>query len=65
MVNPSISYPEWMDDEIERRKSDGEPKSHYVRKAVQARFDAEDNGDWVSPDLKPPKDTESGAPADD
>jgi len=54
MANPSISWPDWMDEEIESRKADGEPKSHYVRKALQARFNAENADEWNAPELKQP-----------
>jgi len=43
-----------MDEEIESRKADGEPKSHYVRKALQARFNAENADEWNAPELKQP-----------
>ena len=60
MANPSLSYPDWKDDEVERRKLDGLPKSHYIREAIQARFNAEDAGEWDTPEIEPPA-TESPA----
>lgn len=50
MPNPSVSMPDTMDAEIERRREKGTSKSEYIREAVQARFDAEDAGTWDDTD---------------
>lgn len=52
MAQPSISLPDWMDDAVDNRKKEHEPKSHYVRKALLYRFDAEDAGEWVEPESR-------------
>lgn len=46
--------PEWMADEIERRREKGTSRSEYVRAALQARFDSEDAGNWDDPDVVQP-----------
>jgi len=54
MANPSVSYPDWMDQEIERRKPRGMPKSYYIREALIARFNDEDADNWRQPEWKEP-----------
>ena len=55
MANPSLSCPDWMDREIERRSPRGLPKSVYIRDALIARFNAEDEGNWEPPEWKTPE----------
>lgn len=50
----SVSWPDWMDQEIDRRKVAGLPTSRYVQEALQARFDAEDADEWETPQIEPP-----------
>lgn len=59
MANPSISFPDAMLEDIEERREKGTNRSEYIRESVQARFDAEDAGEWE--DVKDPM----AHPADD
>lgn len=43
-------------DEIDERRG-GESRSEYIREAVKARKDAEDRGEWDSPDTDETLDT--------
>jgi Arc/MetJ-type ribon-helix-helix transcriptional regulator len=63
MEKPSLSLPRWMLDEIEHRREKGSNRSEYVREALQARFDAEDDGEWETPECNDSDGRE--APADD
>lgn len=49
---PSVSMPDWMPDEIEARREKGESRSEYIRDAIRSRFEAEDAGDWESPEYE-------------
>lgn len=42
----SIKMPPWMAKEIETRREKGENRSEYIRDAVRARFQAEDEETW-------------------
>ena len=46
MANPSISMPDEMEDEIDRRRPSTKSRAQWIREAIQARFDAEDQGEW-------------------
>lgn len=50
MERPSVTLPAWMLDEIEERRVKGSNRSEYIREAIQRRFDAEDGGEWDSPE---------------
>lgn len=47
MGKPSVSIPDGMLDEIERRREKSENRSEYIRDALRARFEAEDAGEWT------------------
>lgn len=49
--NPSISFPDGMVDEIDQRRESTTSRSRWVAEAVKARFDAEDVGEWSTPEL--------------
>jgi len=67
MEKPSVALPAGMIEEIEERRSKNSNRSEYIREALQARFDAEDAGEWETPDLGggADADAEPSAPADD
>lgn len=60
MLRPSISVPEWMWLEVDKRREsdevsdDFEDRSAYVRAALMARFEAEDAGEWETPEVEQP-----------
>jgi len=45
-TNTSINLSEDMISEIEKRREKGESRSEYIRKSIQARFQAEDEEVW-------------------
>lgn len=47
--NTGIEIPEWMRDEVDKRSMC--PRGQYIREAVQARLEAEDAGEWTTPDI--------------
>lgn len=49
MKKPSVSLPESTLDEIKDRRDKGQNRSEYIREALQARFQAEDDGTWEPP----------------
>lgn len=50
MENPSIGLTAEMIAEIDDRRHSTTTRSRWIREAVQARLDAEDAGEWETPD---------------
>lgn len=50
--NPSISFPNWMFEEIDGRRGNTQ-RSQWIQEAAQARLKAEDAGEWSTPDINP------------
>lgn len=42
----TTKMPSWMEAEIEDRREKSENRSEYIRDAIRARFQQEDDGDW-------------------
>lgn len=51
MEGTTITFPPWMVSEIDNRIDRSGGRSRYVREAVQARMDAEDAGEWDTPEV--------------
>jgi metal-responsive CopG/Arc/MetJ family transcriptional regulator len=51
MSNPSIEMPDEMVAEVDNRRHSNTSRSQWVREAIQARLDAEDAGEWTTPDI--------------
>ena len=63
MANPSISLPDELLDEVDDRRHSTTDRSAWVRQAIIARLDAEDSGNWETPDEWSEGDTPSRATA--
>lgn len=50
MAKPSISMPDWMLTEVDRRNTTND-RSMWVKEAIQARMNAEDDGEWTTPEI--------------
>ena len=50
MARPSFTMPDEMLDDLEERLPEDGNKSRYVREALVARFEAEDAGEWETPE---------------
>lgn len=50
MARPSVSIPDWMLEELDQRNSRPD-RSKWIREAIVARFDAEDAGEWTTPEM--------------
>lgn len=53
MERPTYTMPDWMTEQIDARRSKNENCSKYVRRAVMARFLAEDADEWEAPEIQP------------
>lgn len=51
MGNPSVEMPDAMLEEVDDRRHSTVSRSQWIREAIQARLDAEDAGEWTSPDV--------------
>ncbi len=40
-----------MEAEVDNRRHSNTSRSQWVREAIQARLDAEDAGEWTTPDV--------------
>jgi len=50
MANPSISLPDDMLKEIDDRRHSTTDRSEWIRQAIIARMNAEDSGNWETPE---------------
>lgn len=51
MAHPTFSMPDEMLEDLEERVGEaGTNRSRYVREALVARFQAEDDGEWEAPE---------------
>jgi len=55
MTNPSISMPDDMEAEIDRRRPSTKSRAQWIREAIEARFEAEDEGRWSGPGSEDPE----------
>lgn len=62
MANPSISFPDGMVDEIDRRRESTTSRSQWVAEACKARLNAEDDDEWQTPDIEPEAVADGGQP---
>lgn len=63
MAKPSVSIPDDMLDEVDDRRHSTTDRSEWIRQAITARLNAEDAGEWDTPDEWSEGDTPSRATA--
>lgn len=51
MARPSISAPDALIAEVDDRRHATKDRSRWVTEAIVARLNAEDAGDWSTPDM--------------
>lgn len=50
-MNPTIILPDEMVGEVDNRRHSTVSRSQWIREAIQARLDAENNGEWTTPEM--------------
>lgn len=63
MAKPSVSIPDDLLGEVDDRRHSTTDRSEWIRQAIIARLDAEDSGEWETPEDWSGNDTPSRAPA--